>query len=95
VLVQNGVGSPGLNAQAREDLVGAGFTYVNGGNAAQFGTAATEVVVPDATAESLQWGADIAQALGVPASAVAVADSGQSVADVIVVLGADFKPSAG
>ncbi len=95
VLVQNGVGSPGLNAQAREELVGAGFTYVNGGNAAEFGKATTEIVLPDATAESLQWGADIAQALGVPASAVAVADSGQSVADVIVVLGSDFKPQAG
>jgi anionic cell wall polymer biosynthesis LytR-Cps2A-Psr (LCP) family protein len=95
VLVQNGVGSPGLNAQAREELVGAGFTYVNGGNAAEFGKATTEIVLPDATAESLQWGADIAEALGVPASAVAVADSGQSVADVIVVLGSDFEPQAG
>jgi anionic cell wall polymer biosynthesis LytR-Cps2A-Psr (LCP) family protein len=95
VLVQNGVGSPGLNALAREELVGAGFTYVNGGNAAQFGKATTEVVIPDDTAESLQWGAQIAAALGVPATAVAVADAGQSVADVIVVLGADFEPAAG
>ncbi len=93
VLVQNGVGSPGLNAAARQLLVDAGFTYVNGGNAESFGRATTVIVVPDATAESMTWGADIAKALGVPASAVQVAATGQSVADVIVVLGADFTPA--
>jgi anionic cell wall polymer biosynthesis LytR-Cps2A-Psr (LCP) family protein len=95
VLVQNGVGSPGLNAAARQLLVDAGFTYVNGGNAPAFGQAQTAVVVPDATAESLKWGADIAKALTVPTDAVQVASGGQTVADVIVVLGADFKPTAG
>jgi anionic cell wall polymer biosynthesis LytR-Cps2A-Psr (LCP) family protein len=92
VLVQNGVGSPGLNAAARQLLVDAGFTYVNGGNAASFGQVATEIVVPDATPDSLKWGADIAAALKVPGKDVVVATSGQSVADVIVVLGADFVP---
>ena len=43
--------------------------------------------------ESLTWGNDIAVALKVPATAVQVATTGQSVADVIVVLGADFKPT--
>jgi anionic cell wall polymer biosynthesis LytR-Cps2A-Psr (LCP) family protein len=94
VLVQNGVGSPGLNAAARQLLVDAGYTYVNGGNAETFGLATTAVVVPDSTPESLTWGADIATALGVPATAVQVASTGQSVADVIVVLGADFTPTS-
>ncbi len=94
VLVQNGVGSPGLNAAARQQLVDAGFTYVNGGNAEAFGVVETAIVVPDSSAESLQWGADIATALGVPTSAVQVATTGQSVADVIVVLGADFVPTS-
>jgi anionic cell wall polymer biosynthesis LytR-Cps2A-Psr (LCP) family protein len=94
VLVQNGVGSPGLNAAARQLLVDAGFTYVNGGNAEAFGVAETAIVVPDSSSESLQWGADIATALGVPTSAVQVATTGQSVADVIVVLGADFVPTS-
>lgn len=94
VLVQNGVGSPGLNAAARQLLVNAGFTYVNGGNAAAFGHATTSIVVPDATPQSLGWGQAIATALNVPQADVEVAASGQSVADVIVVLGADFKPAS-
>ncbi len=94
VLVQNGVGSPGLNAAARQLLVDAGFTYVNGGNAGQFGLASTAIEVPDSSAASLKWGSDIATALKVPQTAVQVATTGQNVADVIVVLGADFKPTA-
>jgi anionic cell wall polymer biosynthesis LytR-Cps2A-Psr (LCP) family protein len=94
VLVQNGVGSPGLNAAARQLLVDASFTYVNGGNAPQFGQAATVIIVPDTTSESIAWGQQIAAALEVPESAVQVAIDGQSVADVIVVLGGDFVPEA-
>jgi anionic cell wall polymer biosynthesis LytR-Cps2A-Psr (LCP) family protein len=94
VLVQNGVGTPGLNAAARQLLVGAGFSYVNGGNAPKFGQVKTVIVVPDGSAESLQWGADIATALRVPPTAVSVAAQPQSIADVIVVLGADFTPAA-
>lgn len=93
VLVQNGVGTPGLNTEARQRLVDAGFTYVNGGNAPSFGVAATQVIVPDASAESLQRGADVAKALGVPSTSVVVATSGQNIADVVVVLGADFTVS--
>ena len=92
VLVQNGVGSPGLNASARQLLVDADFTYVNGGNAAAFGHTTTQIVVPDSSQESMGWGYDVAKALGVPRSDVLVDSSGQSVADVIVILGADFKP---
>ena len=76
----------------RQLLVDAGFTYVNGGNAEAFGVAETAIVVPDSSSESLQWGADIATALGVPTSAVQVATTGQSVADVIVVLGHNDAP---
>ena len=94
VLVQNGVGSPGLNAAARQLLIDAGFTYVNGGNAAKFGQVATAIVVPNSKPESLTWGTDIAKSLSVPSTAVQVATSGQSIADVIVVLGSDFAPVA-
>ncbi len=93
VLVQNGVGSPGLNASARQLLLDAGYTFVNGGNAASFGHATTQIVVPDSGAESMGWGYDIAKALQVSPSDVLVDESGQSVADVIVILGADFKPA--
>jgi anionic cell wall polymer biosynthesis LytR-Cps2A-Psr (LCP) family protein len=94
VLVQNGVGSPGLNASARQQILDAGFTFVNGGNAATLGQTTTTIIVPDTTPESLAWGNDIAVALKVPATAVQVATTGQSVADVIVVLGADFVPTS-
>ncbi len=92
VLVQNGVGTPGLGAGARDRLVAAGMVYINGGNAEQFGQASTQVLVPDGSVESRALGARVAEALGVPASAVAVASEGQNVADVVVVLGADFEP---
>jgi hypothetical protein len=94
VLVQNGVGTPGLNAAARQKIVDAGFTFVNGANAPSLGHATTQIVVPDTTDASRTWGTDIATALGVSPSDVVVDSSGQSVADVIVVLGADFKPVA-
>ncbi|MFN8158526.1 MAG: LytR C-terminal domain-containing protein [Candidatus Nanopelagicales bacterium] len=92
VLVQNGVGTPGLNTGARDLLVEAGYTFVNGGNAAVRGLAATQVIVPDRSTESLALGADIAKALKVPSTAVVVATEGQSIADVVVVLGRDFTP---
>jgi LytR cell envelope-related transcriptional attenuator/LytR_cpsA_psr family len=94
VLVENGVGTPGLNAAARQLLVDAGFTYINGGNAPKFGMPRTEIVVPDATTASLKWGSDIATALKVPQSAVKTSVGTQSIADVIVVLGEDFKPTS-
>lgn len=92
VLVQNGAGTPGLGASARDRLVGAGMVYINGGNAEQFGLEETLVIVADASTESLALGAEVAQALGVPATAVQVAEDGQNVADVVVILGADFAP---
>jgi hypothetical protein len=90
VLVQNGVGTPGLGATARDRLVGAGMVFINGGNADQFGQPSTVVIVPDATAASMELGAKVAEALGVPATAVTIAEEGQNVADAVVVLGADF-----
>ncbi len=90
VLVQNGVGTPGLGSTARDRLVEADFTYVNGGNAAQFGRVETWVIIPTAAARDRARGAAVARALQVPASAVRVSNQGQTIADVIVVLGADF-----
>lgn len=90
VLVQNGVGTPGLGAVARDRLVDADFVYVNGGNAATFNTKTSAVIVPDGTSESAALGAKVAKALKLPETSVVSAAAGQSVADVVVVLGADF-----
>ncbi len=92
VLVQNGVGTPGLGASARDRLVAANLVYINGGNAESFGQPTTQVLVPDGSAASLALGEQVAAALGVPETAVAVAAEGQNVADAVAVLGGDFQP---
>ena len=92
VLVENGVGTPGLVEKARTKLVAAGFRFINGGNASPFNTDPSGVLVPDGTDKSLERGRRVAAALGLPASSVHPEDRGQSVADVIVLLGSDFTP---
>jgi anionic cell wall polymer biosynthesis LytR-Cps2A-Psr (LCP) family protein len=90
VLVQNGVGTPGLGQRARGKLVAAGFRFVNGGNANRFGTTRTGIYVLDGTAANRARGLAVAAALGLAETNVAVS-GGQSVADVVVVLGTDFR----
>lgn len=90
VLVENGVGTPGLVEQARAKLVGAGFRFVNGGNAGEFSKEPSAVLIPDGTEKNVQRGQRVAAALGLPESAVTTSDRGQTVADVIVILGGDF-----
>lgn len=92
VLVRNGVGTPGLGASARDRLVAAGMVYVNGGNADAFGQVRTQVIVADSTLAALALGEQVVEALKVQDAVVQIADSGQNVADVVVVLGADFEP---
>ena len=89
-LVQNGVGIPGLNDKARSALLDAGYSYIDGGNAASFGRPKTTILVPDSSPTAMGWGAQIAKTLGVPTADVRAATHGQTVADVIVVLGMDF-----
>lgn len=92
VLVENGVGTPGIELDAARMLRKEGFVFVNGGNANSFDHAKTVVLIPDASAEQRQLGAQVARALGVPPSAVQLDPTGQQVAEVIVIIGADFKP---
>lgn len=93
VKVFNGVGTPMLGSAVRDRLVTAGLVYVPGGNAGQFGVATTEVQIGDPTPEAQALGARVAQALGVPVSAVR-SSTPTSVADAVVVVGADF-PAGG
>ena len=90
VLVENGLGTPGLVQQARAKLVDAGFRFINGGNASPFNDAASSIQVVDGTDASLEKGRRVAAALGLPADSVVPNDRGQNVADVIVILGSDF-----
>ncbi len=90
VLVENGVGTPGLVEKARARLVDAGFRFVNGGNAGEFSRKPSAVLIPDGTEKNVQRGQRVAAALGLPENAVTTSDRGQTVADVIVILGGDF-----
>ena len=90
VLVLNGVGTPGLGEKVRAKLVPAGFVFVGSRNNASFGVTRTRVLVKEATSEAQALGARVAKALGVSEDAVQTAEIG-SLADVIVVVGSDFK----
>lgn len=92
VLVQNGVGTPGLAVSACDKLVKAGFAFAGSGNADSFNHQKSAVVVFDRSVAAAQLGNSVARALGLPVSDVREQDSGQNVADVIVILGRDYKP---
>lgn len=91
VLVQDGVGEPGLSVAASADVARAGYVAIDGGNAAELGQELTRIVVGTGTSAA-QLGTDVAEALDVPLTQVeATADPAQG-ADALVVLGSDFEP---
>jgi hypothetical protein len=90
VLVQNGPRLPGLVESARKRLVDGGFTFVNGGNTDKPANESL-VIVRDGSPEARAQGQRVASALRLPDSTLRVATQGQNVADVIVVLGRDYK----
>ena len=91
VLVLNGVGTPGLGEAVRAKLAPAGFVFVGSRNAPDFGYPNTQVLVPQATTKAQALGERVAQAIGVPPTSVVTQDFG-TVADVVVLVGADFTP---
>jgi hypothetical protein len=90
VLVLNGVGTPGLGETVRTRLVEQGFVFVGSRNAPRFGYENTVVLVPESTPEAQLLGERVASALGVRPD-VRVDELG-TIADVIVIIGADFVP---
>jgi anionic cell wall polymer biosynthesis LytR-Cps2A-Psr (LCP) family protein len=91
VLVLNGVGTPGLGESVRNRLVPAGFVFVDSRNAPSFGYEQSQIFVAEATPEAQALGERVAEALGVPGAQVVTQDFG-TVADVVVIVGADFRP---
>ena len=51
------------------------------------------VLLPDASSTSRAQGLAVTHALGLPESALRITDNAPTVADVVVVLGHDFKAS--
>ena len=92
VLVLNGVGTPGLGDKVRAKLIPAGFVFIGSRNAPRFGFAKTIVLVPTATETAVAIGRAVARAIGVPASSVQTTDEIGTIADVVIIVGADFKP---
>ena len=90
VLVLNGVGTPGLGEAVRAKLAPAGFVFVGSRNAPDFGHPETRVLVQAPTAEAQALGERVATAIGVPMTSVVTQDFG-TVADVVVLVGADFR----
>lgn len=92
VLVLNGVGTPGLGAVVREKLVPNGLVFVGSRNAPRFDYRLTQVLIKEPTPDAIALGNKVARALGVPESAVATSNQIGTIADVVVIIGADFKP---
>jgi len=91
VLIQNGVGTPGLVGPACQRLTAAGYTVVGSGNANSFDFNQSKVLVFDNSVASAELGNRVAATLRLSGNDVAVSNEGQNVADVIVILGKDYK----
>jgi len=87
VIVYNGAGVPGIAGEAAQQLIRNGFRVVDTKNADSFNYKTTQVVVQGGSAKR---GADIVRVLGV--GTVVNKPSEQDVADVIVIIGKDYKP---
>jgi anionic cell wall polymer biosynthesis LytR-Cps2A-Psr (LCP) family protein len=92
VLVRNGVGTAGIGQSVTRKLTPAGFRVVGTGNAPTFDYKETVVLVFNSSDEDAELGRRVAEVLGVGEDAVRLSDLDQTVADVIVIVGADFKP---
>jgi hypothetical protein len=93
VLVQNGVGVPGLSEAARERLLAQGLRFVAGGNAQSFDYTKTKIVVPSDSAADRARAQQTVEALGVPDALIVVDPLGSSLAEVVAVVGKDFVRS--
>lgn len=92
VLVRNGVGTAGIGQSVTAKLTPAGFRVVGTGNAPTFDHAQTAVLVFEEGDEAVEAGRRVAEVLGVSEDAVRLSHVNQSVADVIVIVGKDYKP---
>ncbi|HEV2889669.1 MAG TPA: LCP family protein [Frankiaceae bacterium] len=92
VLVLNGVGTPGLGGSVADKLRDSPYRIVGTRNKQGFGERVSVVVVFDPSEPSLAKARAVAALLGLPPESVRIGTQTQSVADLIVVIGADYKP---
>lgn len=89
-IVYNGAGSPGIAGEAAQELIKAGIRVVDTKNADRFDYKETLIVVQDG---DLEAGATIREVLGV--GKIVDQPSEQDVADIIVIIGQDWKSPKG
>ena len=89
VILYNGAGKPGVAGEAAQELIRGGFHVVDTKNADNFKYATTQIIVQRGDASQ---GDAVAKTLGV--GQVSSQPSDQDVAEVIVIIGKDFKPPA-
>lgn len=92
LFIENGVGRSGLVESACNRLLPAGYGFAGSGNAPNFRYDKSQVIVFDSTVAAARVGDDVAQLLRLPVSDVVASSQGQNVADVVVILGRDYKP---
>jgi anionic cell wall polymer biosynthesis LytR-Cps2A-Psr (LCP) family protein len=90
VLLLNGVGTPGLVETACPRLAAHGYLYAGSGNAGTFNNPTSSVEIQSDSDVAL--GDQVAHALGLPNTDVVRNPDDESVANVIVILGNDYKP---
>jgi hypothetical protein len=89
IIVQNGVGKPGVAGEAAKQLIGTGFSVVDTKNSPSFGHKKTLIVLyrgPVSNAERVKQVLKTGQ--------IQRAVSAQDLADIIVVVGSDYVPPA-
>ena len=91
VIIQNGVGAPGLTASAQQRLTAIGFDIVKTGNANRFDYTSSVILVEDTSAESTALGTQVAKALRLSPALIRVNPQRNTVTDVIVILGRDYR----
>jgi len=92
VYVVNGVtGSSDTVLAMRDRLRANGLSYAGFRNATQLGLSTSRVLIPDGAPNDIAAGQRVARALGLPQSSVAVDSLGQRLADVMVLVGTDWR----
>lgn len=89
VIVENGIGQPGVAGEAAKQLIAAGFSVVDTKNAPKFGYDKTLIVLyrgPASNAERVKKTLN--------AGEIRRASSAQNLTDIIVIVGKDYVPPA-
>ncbi len=89
VMVFNGVGTPGIAGKAAQQLIRSGFRVVDSKNADSFKYQTTQILLYHGTRTDARR---VREALGV--GAIDVRPDKQDVADIMVIIGADYVPQA-